>query len=63
MDEEVPLLTFDAQSFYEGAEIYIIKDMPDIQQVSQTDYIEAVTDVLFKQLWRQVEIIRALYFA
>ena len=49
IDEEVPLLTFDAPAhFYEGAEIFIVDDMPDIQQVSQTDYIEAVADAVIQ---------------
>ncbi|HJF32757.1 MAG TPA: ATP-dependent DNA helicase DinG [Sporosarcina psychrophila] len=47
IDDSIPLLTFDAPAhFYEGAEIFIVKDMPDIQQVSQSDYIEAVTDTV-----------------
>ena len=45
--DSIPLLTFDAPAhFYEGAEIFIVNDMPDIQQVSQSDYIEAVTDAV-----------------
>lgn len=45
--DSVPLLTFDAPThFYEGAEVFIVNDMPDIQQVSQSDYIEAVTDAV-----------------
>jgi ATP-dependent DNA helicase DinG len=47
IEDSIPLLTFDAPAhFYEGAEIFIVNDMPDIQQVSQTDYIEAVTDAV-----------------
>ena len=47
IDDSIPLLTFDAPAhFYEGAEIFIVNDMPDIQQVSQSDYIEAVTDAV-----------------
>ena len=47
IDDSIPLLTFDAPAhFYEGAEVFIVKDMPDIQQVSQSDYIEAVTDAV-----------------
>ena len=35
IDDSIPLLTFDAPAhFYEGAEIFIVEDMPDIQQVS-----------------------------
>lgn len=49
IDEQVPLLTFDApKNFYDGAGIYIVEDMPDIQQVSQLDYIEAVTDAVIQ---------------
>ena len=34
IDDSVPLLTFDAPAhFYEGAEIFIVDDMPEIQQV------------------------------
>lgn len=29
-------------SYYDGAEVYIVTDMPDIQAVSQSDYIEEV---------------------
>lgn len=49
IDEEVPLFTFDAPAhFYKGAEVFIVEDMPDIQQVSQTDYIEAVADAVIQ---------------
>ena len=51
IDEEVPLLKFDAPSgFYDGAEIFIVNDMPDIQQVSQTDYIEAVAHAVIQSV-------------
>ena len=47
LNEDVPLKTFDApDNFYDGAEIFIVEDMPEIQRVSQTDYIEAVTDAV-----------------
>ncbi|MHA6259661.1 ATP-dependent DNA helicase DinG [Sporosarcina sp. CAU 1771] len=47
--ENIPLLTFDAPShFYEGAEVFIVQDMPDIQKVSQTEYIEAVADAVIQ---------------
>jgi ATP-dependent DNA helicase DinG len=47
LDDSIPLLAFDAPAhFYEGAEIFIVEDMPEIQQVSQSDYIEAVTDAV-----------------
>ncbi|SOC19890.1 ATP-dependent DNA helicase DinG [Ureibacillus xyleni] len=39
----VPLLTLQAPShYYKGAQTYIVTDMPDIQAVSQTDFIESV---------------------
>lgn len=41
--ETVPLHVFDApENFYDGANMYIISDMPNIQQVSQADYIAEV---------------------
>lgn len=47
--DTVPLLKFDAPAtFYEGAEIFIVDNMPDIQQVSQNDYIEAVADAVIQ---------------
>ncbi|MFS0576765.1 ATP-dependent DNA helicase DinG [Sporosarcina sp. 179-K 3D1 HS] len=47
MADSVPLLKFDAPPhFYEGAEIFIVEDMPDIQQVAQSDYIEAVANAV-----------------
>lgn len=49
LEADLPLLTFDApKHFYEGAEIYIVENMPDIQQVSQTDYIEAVSNAVIQ---------------
>lgn len=45
--DSIPLLTFDAPAhFYEGAEIFIVDNMPDIQHVAQSDYIEAVADAV-----------------
>ena len=45
----VPLYTFDAPAnFYEGAHTLIVEDMPDIQQVSNEEYIEAVADALIQ---------------
>ncbi len=34
------------EGFYDGAKLFIVDDMPDIQQVSQTDFIEAVADAV-----------------
>lgn len=47
IDDSIPFLTFDAPAyFYEGAEIFIVENMPDIQEVPQSDYIEAVADAV-----------------
>ncbi|WP_203246484.1 ATP-dependent DNA helicase DinG [Sporosarcina beigongshangi] len=47
IDDSIPLLTFNAPSdFYAGAEIVIVDDMPDIQQVAQSEYIEAVAHAI-----------------
>ena len=49
INDEVPLKTFEAPAnFYDGAEVFIVEDMPEIQRVSQTDYIEAVTDAVIR---------------
>ncbi|MCG7343055.1 ATP-dependent DNA helicase DinG [Sporosarcina sp. ACRSL] len=45
--ENVRVLTFDAPAqFYDNAGIFIVEDMPSIQHVSQSDYIEAVADAV-----------------
>lgn len=36
------------EGFYNGANLFIVEDMPDIQQVSQTDFIEAVADAVIQ---------------
>ncbi|WP_203332797.1 ATP-dependent DNA helicase DinG [Planococcus beigongshangi] len=36
------------KDFYQGAKVFVIDDMPDIQQVSQSDYIEAVADAVIR---------------
>ncbi|MER2125544.1 ATP-dependent DNA helicase DinG [Solibacillus sp.] len=33
-------------SYYAGAQVYIVEDMPDIQTVSQSDYIEEVANAI-----------------
>lgn len=39
----VPIVKLQAEaSYYAGASAYVVTDMPDIQQVSQSEYIEAV---------------------
>ncbi|TSI09064.1 ATP-dependent DNA helicase DinG [Lysinibacillus sp. BW-2-10] len=43
IDKNVPILSLQAPAnYYAGAKAYIVTDMPDIQTVSQTDYIESV---------------------
>lgn len=45
--EQVPISKFEpADRFYSGAKVYIVEDMPDIQQVAQQEYIEAVADAV-----------------
>ena len=45
----VPITKFKPPAeFYQGARVFIVDDMPDIQQVSQTDYIEAVADAVIQ---------------
>lgn len=42
-----PIYQFRAAAdYYNGAELLIIEDMPDIKQVSQGDYIEAVAEAI-----------------
>ncbi|PID25758.1 ATP-dependent DNA helicase DinG [Sporosarcina sp. P7] len=49
LPSSVPLYTFDAPAnFYEGAHTLIVEDMPDIQQVSNEEYIDAVADALIQ---------------
>ncbi len=49
LDETVPLHLFTApKEFYDGANLYIINNMPDIQQVSQLDYIEEVANAVIQ---------------
>lgn len=45
--EHMPVHVFEAPpSFYEGAKLYIVKDMPDIQEVPQSIYIEEVANAI-----------------
>ncbi|MGG0668189.1 ATP-dependent DNA helicase DinG [Sporosarcina koreensis] len=45
--DRVPVVTFNAPAhFYDNAGIFIVEDMPSIQHVSQSDYIEAVADAV-----------------
>lgn len=49
LKSDVPLVKFDApKHFYEGAEIYIVDSMPEIQQVAQSEFIEAVVDAVIQ---------------
>lgn len=43
----VPLYQFQApKSYYEGAQVYVVEDMPDIQNVPQAIYIEHVAQAI-----------------
>ena len=43
IDSSITIEKLHADStYYDGAEVYIVNDMPDIQAVSQSDYIEEV---------------------
>lgn len=49
LEESVPLHVLEAPPhFYDGASVMIVEDMPDIQQVSQNDFVEAVADALIQ---------------
>ncbi|MBK3496749.1 ATP-dependent DNA helicase DinG [Viridibacillus sp. YIM B01967] len=49
LQSSVPLFQFQApHSYYDGASLYIVEDMPEIQQVSQTEYVEAVADAIIQ---------------
>lgn len=49
LPSSIPLHIFEAPAnFYEGAHTLIVEDMPDIQQVSDEEYIEAVADTLIQ---------------
>lgn len=45
----IPITKFTPPAeFYQGARVFIVDDMPDIQQVSQGDYIESVADAVIQ---------------
>lgn len=49
LDETVPLQLFKAPTeFYKGANMYVIQNMPDIQHVSQSTYIEEVAHAVIQ---------------
>ncbi|MFC7685100.1 ATP-dependent DNA helicase DinG [Ureibacillus sp. GCM10028918] len=53
--EDVPLKMLQApKQYYQGAKAFIVNDMPDIQSVSQSDYIESVA-LAITQIVRSTE--------
>jgi len=49
IDRSVPIHQLHApKSYYAGAKSYIVTDMPDIQQVNQSEYIEAVSHAIIQ---------------
>lgn len=45
----VPITKFKPPAeFYQGARVFIVDDMPEIQQVSQNEYIESVADAVIQ---------------
>jgi len=49
LPENVPIKAYAApENFYKGANLFIVDDMPDIQHVSQSDFIEAVADAVIQ---------------
>ncbi len=47
LSEDIPIYKFSSSpDFYQGAELLIIDDMPDIQQVSQGEFIESVAEAI-----------------
>ncbi|WP_075617699.1 ATP-dependent DNA helicase DinG [Paenisporosarcina indica] len=49
LPETVPIKTYAAPNdFYKGANLFVVDDMPDIQHVSQSDFIEAVADAVIQ---------------
>ena len=53
--EDVPLKILQApKQYYQGAKAFIVNDMPDIQAVSQSDYIESVA-LAITQIVRSTE--------
>ncbi|CEG22623.1 hypothetical protein BN1080_01554 [Planococcus massiliensis] len=46
---DVPITKFEPpKEFYQGARVFVVEDMPDIQQVSQVEYIESVADAVIQ---------------
>ncbi|MFF2752713.1 ATP-dependent DNA helicase DinG [Psychrobacillus sp. NPDC058041] len=47
LNERITIHSFKSSAdYYNGAELLIVEDMPDIQQVSQSDYIESVAEAI-----------------
>ena len=47
LSPSIPIYQFKAaKDYYKGAELLIVEDMPDIKQVSQSEYIEAVAEAI-----------------
>ncbi|WP_371326703.1 ATP-dependent DNA helicase DinG [Psychrobacillus sp. OK028] len=47
LNSDIPIYQYKAASdYYNGAELLIVENMPDIKQVSQSDYIEAVAEAV-----------------
>lgn len=47
--DDVPILSLQADAqYYTGARAYIVSDMPEIGQVSQSEYIEAVAQTIMR---------------
>ncbi|WP_144511361.1 ATP-dependent DNA helicase DinG [Bacillus sp. FJAT-22090] len=47
LSKNIPIIQYRAApDYYNGAELLIIEDMPDIKQVSQGDYIESVAEAI-----------------
>ena len=49
IDRSVPIHQLQApKSYYAGAKSYIMTDMPDIQQVNQSEYVEAISHAIIQ---------------
>lgn len=49
LSKSVQIKTYNAsRDFYQGANLFIVDDMPDIQNVSQSDFIDAVADAVIQ---------------
>ncbi|MFC4354599.1 helicase C-terminal domain-containing protein [Chryseomicrobium palamuruense] len=49
LPKDTPLRKFYAQeSFYSGARVFVVNDVPDVTQVDQTTFIESIADVIIQ---------------